>query len=97
MKLAVVSNEAFNSGDEFPAMPFLLKGLYPPSKVCERTRQVRGWVSASELTHHVVCDELKMAHVDINLVRAEHGAHFSQNGLSRCLDAICTEDRVDVI
>jgi hypothetical protein len=39
MKLAVVSNEAFSSGDELVEMPFRLKGLYPPSKVCESHAQ----------------------------------------------------------
>ncbi len=48
-------------------------------------------------THHVVCDQLEVPEIDVDVVDAKYAAHLLHNSSTGHLYAVCHEDSVDVV
>jgi hypothetical protein len=98
MKEPVVSNDAFSSGEELVEIPFRLKGLYPPSNVWEPMISIHmSKKKRNRNTYHVVSDQFEMTNIDIDFVCIEDTADLAQNSLPGGLNAIRTEEAIDIV
>ena len=78
---------------------FSVERLVPTIEGLQRTRdsQIGDARNRAGVTYHIICDKLQVTHVHVDLIHSEDATDLAQNSGARSLNAVCTQQSIDVV